>query len=204
MGIGLAVLIFGFLAVEGRLGVASALGALVIAFVMRWQALWGRVRSARESSDDRSSTIETVFLRMSLHHESGAMAGQVLRGRFQGRTLDSLTLAELLLLLDECRPADAQSAAVLETYLDRTQPADWRARAAGGATAGGEGAGRGGMGATMTPEEALLILGLEPGASPQQIKEAHRRLMLKVHPDQGGSTYLAAKINQAKDLLLRS
>ena len=148
-----------------------------------------------------------MFLRMWLDHDSGAMSGQVLRGGFEGRMLDDLSLSELLILLDECRSGDQQSAVVLEAYLDRTQPDDWRNAGAGGGNtgshAGGGSGGRTSSGA-MTREEAYEILGLQPGATAEEIKEAHKRLMLKMHPDQGGSTYLAAKINQAKDLLMRS
>jgi hypothetical protein len=208
--IGVTVVVVVFLAATGRLGVAMAIGAFVFPLVLRWRALMGRVRAARGPSEGQSSTIETMYLRMWLDHDTGQMSGEVLRGSFQGRLLDDLSLGDLLGLLDECRRDDSQSAAVLEAYLDRTQPDDWRNAGAAGGAGGAAGGGTGGQGGAaprsgaMTREEAYEILGLQPGATTEEIKDAHRRLMLKVHPDQGGSTYLAAKINQAKDLLLRS
>jgi hypothetical protein len=205
--IGVTVIVVVFLAVTGRLGAAMAIGAFVVPMVLRWRSLINRVRAAAGPSDGQTSTVETMYLRMWLDHDSGAMSGQVLRGGFEGRMLNDLSLSELLILLDECLRDDQQSAVVLEAYLDRTQPDDWRSAWAGAGNAGSQaGGGSGGRtsGGAMTREEAYEILGLQPGATTEEIKDAHKRLMLKMHPDQGGSTYLAAKINQAKDLLMRS
>ncbi len=128
------------------------------------------------------------------------MSGEVLEGAFAGRRLDDLDQAELIALWRECRAADTQSASVLEAYLDRNLGESWRAAA--GAGPAGEGEAPGSAGEAMTSAEAYGILGLEAGASEKAIREAHRRLMQKVHPDHGGSNYLAAKINRAKELLL--
>ena len=159
------------------------------------------------------SDVETPYLRMTLDHDSGAMEGVVLRGRYGGRRLEDLSEPQLLDLLDECGADDEQSRRLLETYLDRTLGADWRGRAdarsrrqagsSGGGGGGQRGWGRKTAGRTlMSRDEAYEILGLEPGAGEEEIKEAHRTLILKLHPDHGGSNYLAAKINQAKELLL--
>jgi DnaJ domain len=141
----------------------------------------------------------TDTLRMQLDHATGELEGEVLRGPFAGRSLESLGLAELLQLLAGCQRDDPRSVPLLETYLDRRQP-DWRAHVAGEqAGASGQQAGTAG---TMDEATACSILGLSPGASADEIKAAHRRLMTKLHPDHGGSSYLAAQLNQAKDLLL--
>lgn len=148
-------------------------------------------------AEGRTSSIRTDYLEMALDHASGHLHGLVRKGRFQGRRLAELDLDELLDLLGECRTADPQSAAVLESYLDREHGADWAERA-GGRSAG---AGLQGSG-PLSKEEAREILGLAPNAGADEIRAAHRRLIQKYHPDRGGSDYLAAKINEAKRLLL--
>ena len=168
----------------------------LLPFLLRSRTLWRRAKAAAGPAPGRSSEVTTRFLRMVLDHDSGEMSGEVQEGAFAGRELAQLDQAELIALWRECRAADAQSAAVLEAYLDRTLGADWREAAGAG---GGESAG-GAEG--MSRQDAYEILGLEPGASDSDIREAHRRLMQKVHPDHGGSNYLAAKINRAKELLL--
>jgi DnaJ-domain-containing protein 1 len=133
------------------------------------------------------------------------MDGEVLEGPFQGQRLGALGLEQLLRMLELYQDSDQQSASVLTAYLEREHP-DWREQASQGtgewqedrASSGGASA----AARPMTRADALAILGLEPGADPDQVRAAHRRLMQKLHPDRGGSDYLAAQINAAKDLLL--
>ena len=142
------------------------------------------------------SQVRSAFVEMELDHDTGAMRGRVLAGRFAGAPLETLDLPTLVSLLGEI---DEESQTLLAAYLDRRSPR-WRDDAQPGAAAGEVRAARSGK---MTEEEAYQILGLQPGASAEEIGRAHRVLMKKLHPDQGGSTYLAARVNQAKDVLLR-
>ena len=139
--------------------------------------------------------MRSAFVEMELDHDSGAMRGRILAGPHEGASLDALDLTTLLGLLPR---STQESRALLAAYLDRREPG-WREHAQGGAAAG-NGAARSGK---MTEEEAYQILGVQPGASAEEIGRAHRSLMKKLHPDQGGSTYLAAQINEAKEVLLR-
>lgn len=144
------------------------------------------------------SQVRSTFLEMELDHDSGDMTGRVIGGAFTGRSLDSLDVPDLQRLSREIS-VDRESLALLEAYLDRRIPG-WRED-----VEGDEATGSGGSADTrpMTDEEAYEILGLAPGASEMEIRRAHRQLMKGVHPDQGGSTFLASKINEAKDRLLR-
>ena len=206
-------------------GGARALAPFAFAFLLpllfRLPSLLRRARGAMGPQPGQTSTVETRYLRMVLDHDTGAMSGTVREGPWRGRHLDELDEAELLELWRDCRAEDEQSAAVLEAYLDRAHGPDWR-RAAGlddedgggaergaesggdrGADSGWRGGSRGGAeGGAMSRAEALQILGLDEGADASAIRAAHRRLMRQYHPDRGGSNYLAAKINEAKERLL--
>ncbi len=143
------------------------------------------------------SAVKSDWLEMRLDHDTGAMSGMVRRGEFAGDRLDDLD-EEQLRALAEAVAGSADSAALLEAYLDRRFPR----RREDFQRDGDAGTGRAADSGTMTDKEAYEILGLLPGATEAEVRAAHRRLMKAVHPDSGGSTLLAAKINQAKDRLL--
>jgi DnaJ domain len=178
----------------GRFGLVFLLGSLFYPLWLRWRAIRGLRRGAQGASTGQSSSVDTAYLSVRLDHDSGTIDGRIKAGAFKDRRLGELTLPELTALLAELRQADAEGANLLEAYLDRLHP-DWHEgqRSAGERAAGGK----------MTREEALEVLGLATGASEAEIREAHHRLMLKVHPDHGGSTYLAARLNEARDVLLK-
>jgi hypothetical protein len=169
--------------------------------LMRWKAMFNRMKGMMGPSPGQSSAVGTAYLDMELDHDSGRLDGAIKAGRFAGRRLSDLSVAELVELLQECRDADPQSVALVEAFLDRVHP-DWRGAAGPQGTAAADGT-PAGFAEAMTPDEARRILEVGEEASEEEIKDAHRRLMMKIHPDQGGSTYLAAKINQAKDVLLK-
>lgn len=154
----------------------------------------------RRSKAPKLSAVRTALLEMELNHDTGEMRGRILSGPHAGASLDDLDIPALVLLRAAC---DAQSLALLEAYLDRRAPA-WREHAQGDAGGGQMGGGGGSRGdAAMTEQEAYEILGLAPDADAEVVRAAHRSLMKKLHPDHGGSSYLAARINRAKDVILR-
>lgn len=196
----IAVTVLGFFAVSGRMGYFGW-AMLFLPLLLRWRAISQAMRNMRGPTPGKNSDIETAYLRMTLEHDSGVLSGTVLQGQFEGRNLEELSFEDLQDLLRECRVNDPQSATVLESYLDRVHGADWRG--AGGEEAGSSEGGRtAGAGGSMSRDQAYEVLGLKPGASDAEIRDAHRKLLIANHPDKGGSTFLAAQINQAKDVLL--
>ena len=188
--IGAVLLLLGLFTARGQ----QALIALTffLPLLLQWVQRWRTNKRFGGSAPQTgaANSVETAFLSMTLHHDSGRMTGSVKAGQFAGRDLATLTLSELLALLQECQVADADSVALLEAWLDRAHP-DWRAEPAAEPRSG-----------AMTRAEALEILGLAEGADEDAIRAAHRRLMRSAHPDQGGSAWLAARINAARDFLL--
>jgi hypothetical protein len=180
------------LLLAGRAGA----GGMLISGALAWY-MNTRRRQAAKPTPGRRSTVRSAALEMELDHDSGALEGTVLTGRREGRRLADMSLEELLDLGRELE-TDAESAQLLEAYLDSRFPV-WREHAQ--ADAGRRQAGAPASGA-MTKQEAYEILGLEAGASTAEIRKAHRRLMQRLHPDLGGSSFLAARINEAKEILL--
>jgi len=195
IGTGVVVLAGAFILVlRGAIGYALVLAAL------GWWLLWGGGNpwgglGNPQKSPGQTSRITTEHLEVELDHDTGEIRGRVLKGLFAGRELEYLSPVEMAHLWQGCRFADPQSAQILEAYLDRAHPSlrEDVARAEG-ASASPDG--------KMTRTQALDILGLKEGASEDDIRRAHRDLMMKMHPDRGGSTFLAAKINEAKEVLL--
>jgi hypothetical protein len=194
---GAGALVIGLIASD-RLGPALAVAGGLAPLVIRGRTLWRRYHGGASTAGGKVSEVETELLRMRLDHDTGAMSGQVRRGPYGGRRIEDLDQQELIALWRQCVAEDEAGARLLETYLDRLRP-DWRQGPSGGSRSGG---GAGTPGDVMTREQAYAILDLEPGASDEEIKEAHRHLMMKLHPDHGGSTFLAAQINRAKEFLL--
>jgi hypothetical protein len=197
IGGGFLALGFGvFLGLRGELGIAVPLGIFGLG-LLGWVPFGPAGFSARtQKSGGQVSRVRSAFFELELDHDSGAMRGRVLAGRHRGAELERLDVETLVAMLSEI---DEESRALLVAYLDRRDPG-WSEHAQADAAAGRSAASTG----KMSEQEAYQILGLQPGASANDISRAHRTLMKKMHPDQGGSTYLAARINEAKEILLRN
>jgi DnaJ-domain-containing protein 1 len=159
-------------------------------------------QGGRAGRSGKVSQVRSRMLEMQLDHDTGAVDGLVLKGAFEGRRLSEMVLDDLLALDRECAAEGDQSSALLQAFLDRMHP-DWHEgldekpeRATGGNGAGPQPGGK------LTREQAYEVLGLPSGADEAAIRRAHKTLMKQFHPDKGGSGYLAAMINQAKDVLL--
>lgn len=195
---GAVALLTALLLFRGQIGVASITGYLAF-MILRFGRVGPWSFESGTIGDDNESTVKSRFITMTLDHDTGEVVGKVVAGAFKGADLGDLGEQETRQLLAEVG-FDPDSLALLETWLDKNR-SGWREYFAEEDASEGP---AGGSGAAVDPDqEAYDVLGLKPGATPEEIREAHRKLMMGVHPDQGGSNYLAAKINAAKDRLLK-
>ncbi len=174
-------------------GLLVAMRQLLPTLVRLFPAL-ASLRGSGGPSQGQSSTVATDILRMHLDHDSGKLSGEVLKGHYREWRLDDMNHDQLQELLDYCQREDAESAQLLDSYLQQRFADQGGFQRQQQQTAGN--------GTSMSRKEALDILGLGENATEEEIVAAHRKLMQKLHPDRGGSDYLAARINQAKDYLL--
>lgn len=200
------------MALTGRLHWLAAVAAGLLPFarnllpilmrILPFASSYYRQKKQTQQSQGNHSEVNTRIIKMRLDHDSGVMYGRVSEGPYAGKELGNLSEQEFIDLLNYCRQHDSDSARLLEAYLDKRFGDSWRQDDPqqnhsqgdhGKATSSNNG---------LSVQDAYDILGLSPGCSKQEIIAAHRRMMQKNHPDRGGSDYLAAKINQAKELLL--
>ena len=185
---------------------AVCLGMIpVVNFILMPSAVAGAtlmwVREFRDGSSyqgPHESRVATRYVLLLIDHLSGEMTGRILEGPLAGRALEQTSTEELLGLLRTCYLADAESAEALEVYLSRERgqtieetphPRPEAARRDPGSV-------------QMGADEARAVLGVGPQATPEDVRAAHRRLIQRLHPDRGGSDYLAAKVNEAKRILI--
>lgn len=183
----------------GRVHWITAIFAGIIPFMSRLIPLALRVlpflsQLQKQGSTGNTSKLQTRFLKLDLNQESGSITGEILSGLFAGKTLGELSHSEAQELLDYYQSHDRESHKLLFAYLQHRNRGDSFQSGAGEESTARSG--------DMSRKEALEILGLEEGASQKDIATAHKKLMQRLHPDRGGSNYLAVKVNQAKALLM--
>ncbi len=189
------------LLLRGRFDIALGLGGLGAWLLgVRGVPLPWFLNPSGRSRKGNISCVRSAMIEMELDHVTGKMRGTVLAGPDEGKSLDAMTRPQCESLYDLCCTDDPDGARLMETYLDRRFPG-WRAAAQSHGNAGHGGSRR--RVNMMSEDEAYEILGLQKGASEEEVIRSHRALMKKLHPDHGGSTNLAARVNEAKDVLIR-
>lgn len=201
LGLGIAVVATVLLAATGRMNwIGAAFTALLVAarsglpLIARLFPMLASLRHKSTPAGGQGSTVETALLRMQLDHDTGDLQGEVLKGGFQGWRLADMDRQQLEQFFSYCRSEDADSVQLLQSYLQQRFPGD--------TDFDGQHQESPGSSHALGRTEALAVLGLSEGANREEIIAAHRQLIQKLHPDRGGNDYLAAQINQAKDLLL--
>ena len=175
--------------------------ALVTFGIGLW--LLGRASRAGGSAVARRSRkvsrVRSAMIEMDYDHVTGRMIGRIIAGAHEGQALDELDRPQCETVYAMCRRDDGDGARLLEAYLDR-RFAGWRPAAQADRDAGER---RARPSSRMSEDEAYEVLGLRRGAARDEIVRSHRTVMKKWHPDQGGTADLAARANEAKEVLLR-
>jgi hypothetical protein len=185
----------GLFALRGGMQIAVPMFLFGLGLVGKGQAFPNGFNWGKAKSPGQKSRVATSLLAMELDHDTGSMEGEVLAGALKGKKLSAFSPQEMISFHKLCKAANDQSLALYEAWLDRAQP-EWKQ------SWGGESGTTSATGSAMSKAEAAAILGLKIDASAHDVKAAHKRLLKDFHPDKGGSDYLAAKINAAKDVLL--
>ncbi|MDC0998281.1 hypothetical protein OAS66_03210 [Alphaproteobacteria bacterium] len=177
----------------------------LIPLILRWRGLIQQIRRAAKTASGPAkgqvSSVNTEFLEMNLNHDTGEMSGLVKKGEKKGYRIETLNLNQLLELIEESK-SDAASIQLLERFLDKYFDENWRETYQSSSDRYENNNDY--SSDSISRAQALKILGLVEPVTDEQIKEAHRRLILANHPDRGGSTFLATQINKAKDVLLEN
>ncbi|MBE7636838.1 DnaJ domain-containing protein [Sneathiella sp. P13V-1] len=180
-----------YFAVTARYQYAMGFGAAAL-FCLRNKPFF----SSSTQNPGQQSGVSTDWLEATLDHDSGEMNASINKGVFAGKKLSDLSYDELQQLLKELE-RDEKSVAILQAYLNRYFAGE--SKTDEHETHSGTVKNKG-----MSKDEAYEILELSAGATLEEIKAAHRRLVKKFHPDRGGSAYMTTKINQARDILIKS
>ncbi|WP_163833225.1 DnaJ domain-containing protein [Spartinivicinus ruber] len=215
-----AILVFAYLVITGRISVVFALLAALIPLLRKalsvasyWpllQRLWGHkaiftggaaTAQQQTHTKGKQSTVRTQLLLMTLDHSSGHIEGEVLVGQYKGKQLRELTIEQLAELYSHCPAQEQDTRQLLDTYLNKMRTSEWQVFQDQQQSSYSQAKSHRDSG-PMTVTEAAEVLGVKTTASKQEIIDAHRRLMAKLHPDKGGSSYLAIQVNSAKDVLL--
>jgi hypothetical protein len=199
-GLVLAAIVAIVLLATGQFQLLYVLAIFLVPWLMRARALRNRMKTARGPTAGQASEVRTRFVVMQLDHDSGGMDGVVQEGLFAGKRLSQLRLEDVVSIYRIALGVDQASAQVLQAYLERMHGDSWHAE--GGQESRSEARAGSASGGPMSAAEARSVLGVGPGVTDAEIKQAHRRLMKQFHPDHGGSDYLAARINEAKEVLL--
>ncbi|WP_342105684.1 DnaJ domain-containing protein [Methylobacterium sp. SI9] len=212
----------GFLLLHGNLVLAALLGLSGVWMIEGQDSMTARLRrmirpgtankprnpqnprnpgpppAPQDPYEPQDRRFRTTLIEAHLRPDGSLRTGRVTGGPQAGAWLDAMSIDAVVGLLRLCRVRDPMGAALLEPYLDRRAPG-WRVDAERNRDPGPRGASHPGA---LTQEEAYQILGLQRGATTEQIRTAHRTLMKRAHPDQGGSAEGAARVNAARDRLL--